>query len=483
MKRLILLFLLTGITQVFAQMPSNFKKIGQVQPRHANEIVSSNWSIGTETMDRDYTIYKNWVEYLGPLGFKKARIQAGWQKTELKKGVYDFNWLDEIVFDMPNHGVEPWMVLCYGNTNYHVGGGYRLGADLPRSPEALEGWEQWVKANVVRYKDVIDEWEIWNESSAEPEIYADFIIRTSDAVRAIKPEATILAFSMSFIKVQRVKDVLTIIKNKGRLDAIDEITYHPYFLRPEDAYPLVEELRAAIDSFSTDISIRNGESGVPAQQHKGGALRQHRWSETSQSKWALRGLLGDLARNIESSHFALIDMKYPFKWVPADEIHTETNKKEVKDFGEGNFTMYTYGIVEANEDKTAKGPRQAYYSLQCLASIFDDNLKIIENYPYHINADASLSLFAFENKFTRKQVVTLWFDGEIPSDSNKKKNIKIQIYNGNFTNPLWVDLRTGKVFKIPIENWSESGTVFEFMQIPCYDSPVLIIDESLIKIQ
>ena len=36
-------------------------------------------------MDRDYTVYEKWKEHLGPLGFKKARLQAGWAKTEQEK--------------------------------------------------------------------------------------------------------------------------------------------------------------------------------------------------------------------------------------------------------------------------------------------------------------------------------------------------------------------------------------------------------------
>jgi hypothetical protein len=287
---------------------------------------------------------------------------------------------------------------------------------------------------------------------------------------------------MSFIQVQRVRDVLTVLKQKDRLDAIDEITYHPYYLRPEEAYPLVEELRAAIATFSTEIVIRNGEDGAPAEQHNGGVLRQHPWTETSQSKWALRRLLGDLGRNIESSHFALIDMKYPFKWVPADQTHVETNRKEVKDFSEGNYTMYTYGAVAANVDKTAKGPRQLYFSLQYLSSIFDHTLEVMDTYPYTISTDKSVSFFAFENGFSGKQIVSYWFDADIPSDKNAKTSIDLEMIDGYFDEPVLVDLRTGEVFDIPASLWSRSGTMYRFNSIPCYDSPMLIADKSLLQI-
>jgi hypothetical protein len=45
-----------------------WKKIGRIKAHHAMQIRSSNWFVGTESMDRYYTIYKNRMDYLGPLG-------------------------------------------------------------------------------------------------------------------------------------------------------------------------------------------------------------------------------------------------------------------------------------------------------------------------------------------------------------------------------------------------------------------------------
>ena len=60
----------------FIDPGEGYSYIGNIQSRHAREIESSNWSIGAETMDRDFTIYRHWREHLGPLGVKKARIQS-----------------------------------------------------------------------------------------------------------------------------------------------------------------------------------------------------------------------------------------------------------------------------------------------------------------------------------------------------------------------------------------------------------------------
>ncbi|NQT13154.1 MAG: beta-galactosidase, partial [Planctomycetes bacterium] len=104
-----------------------FTYLGKISPRHARDIKSSNWAVGAETMGREYTIYANWRKYLGPLGAKRARIQSGWAKTEQEKGKYDWAWLDEIIPDMIEQGVQPWVCLCYGNPIYPGGGGTGLG--------------------------------------------------------------------------------------------------------------------------------------------------------------------------------------------------------------------------------------------------------------------------------------------------------------------------------------------------------------------
>jgi hypothetical protein len=53
------------------------QKLGTVRPRSSSEIGSSPWSVGAETMDRNYTVWDNWRQYLGPLGAKRARLEGG----------------------------------------------------------------------------------------------------------------------------------------------------------------------------------------------------------------------------------------------------------------------------------------------------------------------------------------------------------------------------------------------------------------------
>ncbi len=457
---LIGLFVVLNVSTFAADL--SYEKIGQVKSRHAKEIHASNWSVGAETMDRDYTIYNNWKTYLGPLGVKKARIQGGWAKTEPVRGVYHWDWLDEIVYDMADQGVEPWICLCYGNPVYSSGGGTRLGAQLPAAPDALHAWRQWVAACVVRYRDVVDEWEVWNEPKIGQddvaELYAALVIETAETIRSIQPDSTIIAMALAGVHAKGPQNVLQRVKEQGKLHLIDEISYHPYNKNPDASYQGVAELRAMIHRYSDRIPIVQGENGAPSEFRKTKALRNYVWSELSQAKWALRRMLGDLGRDIRSSYFSIVDMKYP------DEI----NRK---------------GLLKINDDKEVIAVKQAYYAVQNLASVFDDSLERIPRYPYSSTAKQSLSLFGYANRFTKQQIVTIWFDAEIPSDSNSYCEVEFTFPNAQFSKPVYVDLRTGFVYALPESAWERLGSVYHFRGIPIYDSPILIADQSAFLMQ
>ena len=85
------------------------KVLGKLETRLASDIKGSKWSIGCETMDRDYADWNAYKDYLPYLGAKRGRLFSGWAKTEQEKGVYDFTWLDPQVREMAAMGVKPWI--------------------------------------------------------------------------------------------------------------------------------------------------------------------------------------------------------------------------------------------------------------------------------------------------------------------------------------------------------------------------------------
>ncbi len=432
-----------------------------MRPRAAAEIRASNWTVGAETMDRDYTVYRHWRRYLGPLGAKKARIQAGWARTERARGVYDWAWLDEIVNDMVAQGVEPWVNVSYGNPLYPGGGGAHLGAGVPTSPEALAAWERWVRALVARYRDQVDEWEVWNEAGygGNPAgAYAELLVRTAAAIRDVQPRARIQALANAGIGLAYTDSVLGIVARRGRLRLIDEVTFHPYAPNPGDTYADASRLRALVAGYAPHITIRQGENGAPSDRRATYALANHDWTETKQAKWALRRLLGDLGHDIPSSYFGMIDMRY------ANDVNTK-------------------GLLRAADDKTVAGVKPAYHAVQHLTAVFDDQLRRIPDYAHRAAAGRPLAVFGYAHAPTGRQVVTLWFDDAMPTDGNATTPVELTVLRGSFRDPVWVDLRDGTVRAIPADGWSRRGSTYVFRRVPVYDSPVLIADRSAIPIR
>lgn len=448
-----------------------FRKIGEIQPRAAVDIVSSPWSIGAETMDRDYTVYANWREYLAPLGIKKARLQAGWSKTEREPGVYDWRWLDEIIPDMHDQGVTPWMCLCYGNAAYQGAGANRISSRLPTEASVLGAWERFVRSFVARYGSYITEWEIWNEPNGgrnSADEYAAFFVRTAKCVRDVQPDARILALALAHIPCDYARQFFEVLRHSDILDLVDEVTYHPYAENPDSIYDGVAELRSVVQQYAPHATIRQGENGAPSEQYNGGALRMHPWTELSHSKWALRRLLGDLGRDIPSSYFCIMDMRYDHGW-----------KDGRATYDTGEYTMHTNGVLKANPDRTVAYAKSAYKALQNLAAIFDDTLTRISEFAYETNEDRSMSLFAYRNKASEQSLVCYWLDGEIPSDSATVERIDLSFPVARFRDPVLLDLRLGDIYAIPANRWKRSGTACRFSDMPVADSPLIIADKSL----
>lgn len=459
-----------------------FQLIGTVQPRNANEIESSNWLLGCETLDRDFADYDQYKEYLVPLGIKRIRLQGGWAKTEQVKGEYNWAWLDHIINDATQRGLQPWVQFSYGNTIYEGGGGINLAAGIPASEEALAAWDNWVAEMVTRYKDKVQDWQVWNEPNFgntddfanAPEVTSLLNIRTIDIVKSIQPEARVSGLTMGHIDLGYADKFLKILADSGRLELFDNIVYHDYVYNPDSHYPKVMELRAILDKYAPEIPLRQGENGAPSIGGPGrGAIGNHDWTELSQAKWNSRRMLGDLGHDIESSVFSIIDMAYTSG--PIKRLNVK-------------------GLIMSDSTKQAIRPKMAYYAVQNIASIFDNSLERIEisnktsseisdEIIYSADTSTRLSVFAYRNRSNQRHIYTIWANGDIPNNSTDKENVSFSFTNANFKKPVYVDIITGNVYKIPRSFWNKKGTTYNFRNIPVYDAPILIADESLIPIK
>ncbi|MFO0930279.1 MAG: hypothetical protein U0736_25180 [Gemmataceae bacterium] len=435
--------------------------LGALKARAAKEIGASSWSIGAETLDRDFTVYDHFKRYLGPLGAKGVRLQAGWAKCERKRGTYSWEWLDAIVDDAVGQGVQPWLEASYGNKQYSSGGGDTgLGGGLPSSAEALAGWDRWVRALVERYRDRVHEWEVWNEpdlnktGTAPVTAYADLFVRTATIVRAVQPKGRLYALALAH-DVGYAARFIDTLKERGRLDLVDAITFHTYPNNP-DATGIVDRLRQLIAKAGRDIQVRQGETGAPSAYQASFALSGIHWTETMQAKWNLRRLLAHHAKRVPMNLFTLCDMHY----------------------GAGGRVQMNYkGLLATHPDRTVARVKPSYRAAQCVFTVFDDTLEPIADYSFKSTALRTLAVTGYGRK-DGGQAVVYWFSDAPPDDGCGATAVDLTLPAGRFSDPVLVDLRTGLVHAVAKDRWSRAGSGVTFRSLPACDSPMLLIERT-----
>jgi hypothetical protein len=331
---------------------------------------------------------------------------------------------------------------------------------VPVSKEGLAAWARWVRKTVGRYRDQIDEWEVWNEPNyfIAPADYARLLVLTAETVKEVQPNATVVAFALgSQVDYNYARKVLEILRGQGKIGVIDQISHHRHQRNP-DVRDNEIELEKLVAEFSDAITLRQGEAGCPSEFGTKRALSNYPWTELIQSKHVLRRLLGDLGRDKESSCFAIVDMKYP----------DEMNRK---------------GLLRAGEDRTVEYAKPAYYSVRNLTSVFDNRVNRLTGFRYQMGTELPMTAYGYKHEPTGGAIVTLWLGGDIPSNDNSKTLVDLTLSGISFTGPVYVDLRTGLVYAIPRDRWFVKEGITTFKQMPVYDSPVLIADKASLTME
>ena len=421
------------------KMDAGLPDAGRLATRPAQAITSSWWSVGCETLDRDYADWNQYKMLLGDLGATRGRLFSGWAKTEQEKGRYDFTWLDPQVREMNAMGVKPWICISYGNPVW--GSDFRLGMRVRQvtgSPESFAAWIRYVKALVARYGDVVDEWEIWNEPFNQREEYAEMVYATAKAIREVQPAAKCLVTAIAWNDDPKKNDYRTVAEKLKAMNATELVSrwiYHPYHENPDTSYAGAEKLRALVKSYSSAWDIVQGEVGCPSQLEFAHALANIEWTEYAQAKWDLRRALGDRVRNIPSSLFTFIDLQY-------------------------TFMLQSFGLVRSNTLKEPVYRRPSYFAMQNVYSFFDDEVQAQGVEKRTVNGQ-ELTIAKFVRRST--PVFAVWFSGARPGNRLAYERSDL---TGLVCGDAWVDLMTGRI-----------GRLESLASVPVWDSPVRITSD------
>ena len=302
-------------TRVQTTLKTGWKQLGVIQQKSVPEVNSSPWSLGCETLCRDYIDWNLYKEYVVPLGIKLIRLQGGWAKTEQQKGVYDFKWLDDIIDDALARGLDIWLETDYGNPIYEGGGGRDLAGGFPTSEVALAAWDQWVEAMATRYKDKVKKWAMWNEPDINRDHtatdIAEFNIRTAEVIKRVIPDARIGALRLARNDPKWLEECLTPIVEKGKLHLFEWVVYHGYSPNPDRSYASVRGQQEVLARIAPNLKLWQGENGAPSEMARRFAMSNIPWSELTQSKWNTRRMLGDRGNGVDiSAVFTICDFDH-----------------------------------------------------------------------------------------------------------------------------------------------------------------------------
>ena len=440
-------------------LDQGLKCVGRLAVRESKDIKGSDWSIGCETMDRDYADWDSYKALLPGLGVKHARFFSGWAKTEQEKGVYDFTWLDPQIRECAAMGIKPWICISYGNPVW--GSDFRLGMRVKQvtgDPEAFAAWIRYTKALVERYKDVVDEWEIWNEPFDQAEEYAEMLYETAKAVHEVQPGAKCYCTAISMREDMTKSDhavVLEKLKKENALGLVNRFIYHPYAENPDTSYEtgkgqfgwqMALPLRRLVKSYSGDYDIMQGEVGCPSQLEFAHAMCNNEWTEYSQAKWLLRRTVGDAVRSIPSSVFTMIDLKY-------------------------TFMLQSYGLVRSNLLKEFVYRRPSYYAMSHVFNLLDDDAK-----PLDVETRKCGAREITRARFVRdgRELAFFWFSDAQPSNELTFERVDLAALFGLAAEEglAWTDMITGRVCELP-----------DPKSVPVWDAPVLVSSIAVLPLQ
>ena len=448
--------------------PAPLPLAGELAPVPSSLDKPSLWSVGCETLDRDYAVFDNFKQYVGETGVGYARLQSGWAKTEQKKGKYDFRWLDAQVDGLLEQGVRPWLCLCYGNPVYSKHG-HDLNAKLFPDGPVMDAWLSYVKACVARYKGKVALWEVWNEPDGSKNmdsypLYAHLFVRTARAIREADPDAKIAAFGSCSPDRAYIRQALELIDAEGGIQLIDYITYHAYWPVPELIIPAVRQLRADVDRYNPSIGLIQGETGCPGQLEYGHAMHDIEWNEYSQVKWDLRQMMNHFALGIPYSVFTMVDLNY-------------------------GWMLQSYGLIRQNLKGVPIYKRPKFYAVRHVTGIFTPELSATDQ----VTVSASCDIVCVGVRKGEKNIgCLLWLGGDIPSGSIDRRLVDVRLGGLSLEDPVYVDLVTGYVHELngiqdpTLSLWKHperlEGTT-GFRGLPLWDAPVLIINRSAIPLR
>jgi hypothetical protein len=210
------------------------------------------------------------------LGVQSVRMDVPWKLVEVSRGRYTMpDPIESRVSDLTSRGIEPLLILAYGNPLY--------GNDKPTSPAAIDAFSRYAAYVVAHFRGRVRLFDLWNEwdaatgrtTAGTPDTYIALAKKAYPAIKAANPDAVVLSggISGSGLAAGWLERFLQL----GGLQLVDGISVHPYNFfsktnTPESAAQQLDRIneltRAAAPGRAVRIYVT--EMGYPTFAGKGG---------------------------------------------------------------------------------------------------------------------------------------------------------------------------------------------------------------------
>jgi hypothetical protein len=476
--------------------------IGKIVPKISSEISTSPFGIQAGTSD-DTLLIK-----AAQIGVKWTRLLAGWPGIEKEKGVYDWAKTDEAIDAVLKHGITPFVTLTNGNRLYCGIGKYddpKLAAIYGESPappvgsqEEMDAWLNFVDAAIERYRDRITYWEIWNEPNhrkywgAPPnaEDYGRLVKVTAEKIRAIQPEAKIIAGSTAGLHPEYNDTFLSHCDPQN----LDIISFHQYDALPENRAFQIDVYLEVLNEHNPNFEIWQGECGFPSSSRTTGYRARAPWGLNIQAKWLLRQSFVDTyyCRATLSNYFLLAH----YGTMTPDLNRTDVSGMDtVFGYPERNGSRVHFdGVNEKcilfRKDYT---PKPAYHAYQNLCAAWtqeykplpvDYDVKVVDQGAFYGIGEyedvfPSVPLVATYSAENGRKLVAWWLPWNMQEYLPKLATIRISLPDFNFIDPVMLDPLTGEVYEINIVN-DKKGCLIE--ETVLSDYPMIVVERETIEI-
>ncbi len=499
----LLLFCLLAIRPVLSQT----KPVGYLEPRRSADIAASPWGVQSGDNQR-VTLF----ERAGELGVKWTRFLAAWPVVESQKGQYDFTSIEEPVRAALAQGITPFVCLSNGNKLYsaaipHPDPNWRLIYGVKPAPPildeaAMEAWLRFVDAVVVRTRDRVTHWEIWNEPNhygywgAPPDAaaYGRLVRMTAARIRALQPSAVIIAGALAGLDPKFIAAFL----EEDREGQVDVVSFHNYAALPEARIYFADETWAALRAHNPKLKLWQGECGYPSASSTKDFRGSSPWGRMVQAKWLLRQAIIDtyFMRCAVSNYFKLFDggnraerQERP-ELKPVDRLlgfPAEATGRRVRGTGVNEKCLLS------NPDLN---PKPAFYAYRNLTALFDGRYRAVDvpagglvrvvspgqfaGVGEDDDAYPSVPLVAAFRTERGAALVAYWIPWQPQEYTPRPARIELRIPGMTFRKPVIVNPLDGSVRSLAVPR--REGDTAVFPDLPMFDFPLMIAEREEVKI-